>query len=143
VEYPVIIDGRRTGTLKVFRQGLYTVYQARAEKSKELLRLSVYGADREGCLGLMQPRGDFLWLERRLSRAAQRDFPPRIEYAGRAGEKKAEPRPAGGDIIWYRQKNGTLSASSGGRQLVAIPVKEGLGLGTRYIDGREYAVFFY
>lgn len=144
MEYPIMADGRRIGTLKVYRQGLYTVYTARAEARKELLRLSVYGQGREGRLGLMQPEGGGLYLERRLSNAAQRDFPKRIEYAGRSGEKRSAPAPKPqGGTLWYRQRNGTLCATEGGRQLVAIPVRRGLGFRSRCIEGREYAVFFY
>ncbi len=146
MEYPVIIDGKRAGTLKVFRQGLYTVYRARVEKGTELLRLSVYGQGREGRLGLMEPCGEGMYLERRLSDAGQRDFPRRIEYAGPSGQKAPRPGPAKaapGGLLWYRHKNGTLSAFDGKRQLVAIPVKAGLCFRTRCIEGREYAVFFY
>lgn len=146
MEYPVIIDGRRAGTLNVSRQGLYTVYRARVDKRTELLRLSVYGQGREGKLGLMQPCGEGMYLERRFSDAGQRDFPRRIEYAGPSGQKINRPCPnkaAPGGLLWYRHKNGTLSAFDGKRQLVAIPVKRGLCFRTRCIEGREYAVFFY
>lgn len=146
VEYPVIIEGKRAGTLTVFRQGLYTVYRARVNKRSGLLRLSVYGQGREGRLGLMQPVGDGLYLERRFSEAGQRDFPRRIEFAGPSGQKICSPCPkkeGQGGLLWYRHKNGTLSAFDGKRQLVAIPVRCGLGFRTRCIEGREYAVFFY
>lgn len=146
MEYPVIIDGRRAGTLKVFRQGLYTVYRARADKYAGLLRLSVYGQGREGKLGLMQPCGEGLYLERRFSQAGQRDFPCKIEYAGPSGQKISRPCPKKepqSGLLWYRHRNGTLSAFDGKRQLVAIPVRCGLSFRTRCIEGREYAVFFY
>ena len=143
MEYPIMADGRKIGTLKVYRQGLYTVYAAHAEARKELFRLSVYGQGREGRLGLMQPRDSGLFLERRLSNEAQKGFPRRIEYAAPSGEKSAAENCDKGGLLWYRHKNGTLSAFDGKRQLVAIPVRCGLGFGTRCIEGREYAVFFY
>ena len=139
MEYPVYIDGKKAGKLSVYSQGLYTVYSARVEGRRELLRLSVYGQGREGKLGLMQPGDNFMYLERRLSKDAQRSFPRKIEYAAPAGEK---PR-SGSGLLWYRHRNGTLSAFDGVRQLVAIPVRCGLCFRTRCIEGREYAVFYY
>ena len=143
MDYPVYIDGKKAGRLTVCRQGLYTVYSARVEKREGLLRLSVYGQGREGRLGLMQPGDKCLYLERRLSNEAQRGFPRRIEYAAPSGERSAAENCDKGGLLWYRHKNGTLSAFDGKRQLVAIPVRCGLCFRTKCIEGREYAVFYY
>ena len=85
MEYPVIVEGRQQGTLRVEREGLFTVFEARCAKREGLLRLSVYGGGREGYLGIMQPRGSGLYLKKKLSRAQLQGFPANVEYAGEAG----------------------------------------------------------
>ncbi len=93
--YPILIDGRSAGTLRV-RRGLLTEFDARCDDPGRLLRLSVYGGGREGYLGVMEPAGDGLRLCRRLSRAAMAGFPETVEYAAESGQKppEAEDEPA-------------------------------------------------
>jgi hypothetical protein len=89
--YPIILDGETTGELSVSREGLFWCFEARSEGRGELVRLSVYGEGREGYLGIMEPFGEMLRLTKKLSRAALRDFPLKISYAGQAGESDNTP----------------------------------------------------
>lgn len=133
-KYPLLIDGRESGELRVTRRGALTLFEAEAEDGGGILRLSVYGGGREGYLGVMSPSGEGrVALRRQLSRAALRDFPEHIEYAAPAGaapavtepepgpepESAPEPEPGPdegpeGGLIWYSSPDGTLSAHDGG-----------------------------
>lgn len=154
--YPLLIDGRERGTLRVARRGALTLFEAEAEDPGGLLRLSVYGGGREGYLGVMSPAGEGrVALRRQLSRAALRGFPEEIEYAAPAGaapavpepepEKAPEPESADG-LVWYSSPDGTLSAHDGRRLLVALPADDArvpawAGDVVRRINGRKYVVF--
>lgn len=93
--YPIICDNQRTGELTVSREGAFYVFEAAAEMRDGLLRLSVYGSDGEGYLGVMQPEGGALTLKRRLSRAALKSFPSRIAFAAPSGSALPAPSDAG------------------------------------------------
>ena len=82
-EYPICINGEKKGRLWVQRQGLYTVFTARAEGS-EPLALWVCGGERRALLGRMLPRNGGLFLSRKMTRNDMRGFPTVIEYAGDA-----------------------------------------------------------
>ncbi|MFB0920001.1 MAG: hypothetical protein QMB62_03835 [Oscillospiraceae bacterium] len=84
--YPIILDGETSGELTVTREGLFWSFEAKCEPRKEIVRLSVYGEGREGYLGIMEPFGDMLKLNRKLSRSSLREFPTKINYAGQSGE---------------------------------------------------------
>ena len=165
-KYPLLIDGRESGELRVTRRGALTLFEAEAEDGGGILRLSVYGGGREGYLGVMSPSGEGrVALRRQLSRAALRDFPEQIEYAAPAGaapavtepepgpepESAPEPEPGQdegpeGGLIWYSSPDGTLSAHDGRRLLVALPADDARGPAwagdvVRYINGRKYVVF--
>ena len=165
-KYPLLIDGRESGELRVTRRGALTLFEAEAEDGGGILRLSVYGGGREGYLGVMSPSGEGrVALRRQLSRAALRDFPEQIEYAAPAGaapavtepepgpepESAPEPEPGQdegpeGGLIWYSSPDGTLSAHDGRRLLVALPADDArvpawAGDVVRYINGRKYVVF--
>lgn len=164
--YPLLIDGRESGELRVTRRGALTLFEAEAEDGGGILRLSVYGGGREGYLGVMSPSGEGrVALRRQLSRAALRDFPEQIEYAAPAGaapavtepepgpepESAPEPEPGQdegpeGGLIWYSSPDGTLSAHDGRRLLVALPADDArvpawAGDVVRSINGRKYVVF--
>lgn len=146
--YDILSGGEVIGTLRVGRQGLLTVFAARAVNRGGILRLSVYGEGREGYLGVMSPAGDGqLALRRALSRAALTAFPRTIEYAAPAGQ--LNPRPASNppaqtnppaqanpptptappaqtpasetDTLWHRAPDGTLRRYEGRRLLIALP----------------------
>ena len=165
-KYPLLIDGRESGELRVTRRGALTLFEAEAEDGGGILRLSVYGGGREGSLGVMSPSGEGrVALRRQLSRAALRDFPEHIEYAAPAGaapavtepepgpepESAPEPEPGQdegpeGGLIWYSSPDGTLSAHDGRRLLVALPADDArvpawAGDVVRSINGRKYVVF--
>lgn len=165
-KYPLLIDGRESGELRVTRRGALTLFEAEAEDGGGILRLSVYGGGREGYLGVMSPSGEGrIALRRQLSRAALRDFPEHIEYAAPAGaapavtepepgpepESTPEPEPGQdegpeGGLIWYSSPDGTLSAHDGRRLLVALPADDArvpawAGDVVRSINGRKYVVF--
>lgn len=165
-KYPLLIDGRESGELRVTRRGALTLFEAEAEDGGGILRLSVYGGGREGYLGVMSPSGEGrVALRRQLSRAALRGFPEQIEYAAPAGaapavtepepgpepESAPEPEPGPdegpeGGLIWYSSPDGTLSAHDGRRLLVALPADDArvpawAGDVVRSINGRKYVVF--
>lgn len=94
--YPLILDGQTAGEVCVFREGGWTVFEAKCAAMEGVVRISVYGGGREGYLGVLAPDGEGLSLRRRLSRSALADFPAQIEYAARAGlpcEAPPEPEP--------------------------------------------------
>ncbi len=88
-KYPVMIDGRAVGTLEVSRHGAVTVFDVRCRMLEGIVRVSVYGQDSEGYLGVLAPEGEGLRLRRSLSPAAMRTLPRDIVEAGPAGLGRA------------------------------------------------------
>ena len=84
-KYPLILDGETAGEVTVRREGAWTMFDVRCAPTPGILRVSVYGGDREGYLGVLAPEDGALTLHRRLSRSAMKEFPTVIEAAGRAG----------------------------------------------------------
>ena len=92
-EYPVIIDGRNLGTLKVYRDGLMTVFEAECDDVQRLIRLSVFSPEgEEGRLGVMLPENGVLRIRKCFSRAALESMPDEIFCAAESGN------PFDGDI---------------------------------------------
>ena len=91
--YPLLLDGAQAGELRVSAQGAWTVFEARCAMQPGIVRISVYGENREGYLGVLAPEGEELVLRRKLSRSALREFPALIEYAARAGEPAGRDAP--------------------------------------------------
>ena len=94
--YPLLLDGTQAGEVRVSVQGGWTVFEASCAAQPGVVRISVYGAGREGYLGVLAPDGEALTLRRRLSRSELRSFPTEIEYAARAGKplkSKSEHEP--------------------------------------------------
>lgn len=91
--YPIFIDGAQTGEVRVSRDGLFWLFDARCDEREELVRLSVFGGGEEGYLGLLSPEDGALRLKKRLSSAAVGAFPQRIEYAAPRGCPLPEPEP--------------------------------------------------
>ena len=56
-EYPIVLGGETRGEVRVYPEGLMTVFEATAEDPGAMLRLSVYGGGAEGYLGMMAPCG--------------------------------------------------------------------------------------
>lgn len=88
--YPLIIEGRVCGKLKVEKDGAYTRFVAECPMQRDVIRLSVYGDGKEGYLGVPLPCGDGLRLEKKLSRAAMRDFPAVFDHCAPAGESSEQ-----------------------------------------------------
>lgn len=164
--YPILISGEEAGRLNVQHRGLITEFTGRCADPGRLVRLSVYGDGSEGYLGVMEPVGGELYLCRKFSRTAMKDFPEKIEYAAEAGEdhapappppqpEKTVPAPRHRqparqrqekDLLWYSAGDGSLYTTWEGRNYRAIPMAAwGLpmerAVERRFIDGVEYAVF--
>ena len=151
-EYPIVVDGTETGTLRVLADGIMTAFDARCKDPGTLLRLSVYG-EKEAYLGVMAPDGSGdVHLHRRLSRAALSAFPETIRFAGPAGQeqsaqgsetKTAEERsgaekaagdeslpcPEKGDtdaVRWRQGAGGALVGTRADKRYLAVPIKAGV-----------------
>lgn len=81
MEYPLLLNGKESGKLRVEKQGLYTVMEAYAQGTEGLVRLWVQGGGEEAYLGVMQPWSGGLYLSRKLSRLEMLSFPQTIEQA--------------------------------------------------------------
>ena len=92
--YPAYLPDGRAGELRVFSQGLLTVFEIRTPPHDALVRMSVYG-EREGYLGVLQPGADGLTLTRRFSRQALSGFPSHITHAAPAGAGERGREKAG------------------------------------------------
>ena len=75
----ITIGGEEKGSLRISRDGLYTVLEAEAPGCAGLVRLWAHGGGKSTYLGVMQPWSGGLWLRRRLSRRELADFPEPIE----------------------------------------------------------------
>ena len=84
-QYPLIMDGAEIGSVSVHSDGGWTYFDAQCAEVQGIVRVSVYGGGREGYLGILAPENGRFALHRRLSRAALRDFPVQIEFAGTSG----------------------------------------------------------
>lgn len=170
MEYPLLINGERAGSLSVTREGLYTLMEAWTDKCGELTRVWIHGGGRQQYLGVMQPWSGGLYLKRKLSRRELESFPTVIEFASddggdasgelQASSERAEPAPApvrsesaqpprraeSGELLWFRREDGSLTAFDGHVSLVALPAKlrrRVPGADLRRIDGVDYMVFHY
>lgn len=136
-EYPVYISGERAGTLVIGTEGIRTRFSVRCKYKSGLVRLSLFGGGKSFYLGLMEPDGDELRLERRLSRAQLRELPQHIEYAADAAlEPDGED-----DTLWYPAACGALISFDGNGSMIALPSGRLRSFPTRLINGRLYAVF--
>lgn len=95
MEYEVKHNDRTVGTLKVEREGLMTVFEARTRRLEGVQRLWVCGEDKCAYLGVLIPAGTELCLRRKLSRRDMAAFPEKILYAATA-EPKYAARPRRG-----------------------------------------------
>lgn len=172
MEYPLIIDGKRAGTLSVEEDGLFTVFEAAADTADRLVRLAVYGGGAEGYLGVMQPWSGGMYLHRRLTHRELAAMPQRIEYAAPAGQctvpentaheanmdaviatdeppqcaENAVPVAQEAELMWFKRPDGTLTAFDGVASLVAIPAElrhPAPHAVLKELDGRTYMIFRY
>ena len=159
MEYPLMINGKRSGSFTMERRGLYTYMEAWSESAPELTRLWMHGEGRSAYLGLMQPSGGGMLLRKRLSRSELEAYPQTPAYVSDSPEgpaREAETPPErvekkgssapGEDISWHRCADGSLRSVHRGRELVALPAalrKTPPGVELREIEGREYMIFRY
>ena len=155
MDYPFYYNGQRAGTLSTAESGIYTVFRLTAEGiGEKMLHVSVYGAGKEACLGLAEARAGKLCFEKRLSRQSMRAFPPKIEYAARAGEA-AEEKTDGEEpekiteeqgLLWEKRPDGSLFARDAAGGIVALPAELRTEAGKsriKVIEGRSYMLFRY
>ena len=157
-EYPILQQNKPIGTLRVTREGLHTVFSARAKTGADRLRLAVCGERSRAYLGLMLPDGSgWLTLRRRLTRLECARLPQEILFAAdEAWDIPSEPEPApepaprctddGLDVLWYSAPDGVLTTFDGKRTVIAIPadapnLPRGAQAVLREIDGRPYLIF--
>ena len=143
-EYPIIINGKQQGKLRLYKQGNKTVFDAFCPYLSGLIRLSVFGEEGEGYLGVMQPGNGGMHLRRMLSMAEMRAFPGQIEYAGIKGSKPRNTETP--ETTWTRDQLGILHAQEKEELLCAIPSRLGIAysgdeLPARNIEGETYRVF--
>ena len=152
MEYPIMVGGKNSGCVRVYQDGLFTVFEARCSAVSGLMRLSVYGGGKEGYLGVMQPRQGGLYLRRRFSRAQMKDFPEKIEFAAPAGMAQEKPRtgdakkPCEKGHCWHRYSDGSLICKDGGGYIIALPARADCcarGAVLKEIEGRLYMLFRY
>lgn len=145
--YPVYIDGTQCGSLRVYHDGLMTVFDAECRCGERLVRLYIYGGGKSASLGVMQPKKGRLRLVKRFSRAQMRTLPQTIEYAAdKPLTPVKQPDPPGDDgLLWFSTPQGFLTCFDGRQSLIAIPADMSASTRTkailRTINGREYAVF--
>lgn len=84
--YPIIIDGKETGSIDVSRDGLFWCFEATSEDTGGIIRLSVFGDGGEGYLGVMEPKDNHMRLKKKLSRSGLKGFPHAITHGGKQGE---------------------------------------------------------
>ena len=139
------------GKLTVTPEGAYLRFHAEAPQTPGLLRLWLSGGGSCESLGLMEPRGGRLVLDRRLSRRELCRFPTRIERAELAEQRPLsvparEPEPVSAsdpsDLIWRGDAGTGLVAEINGRRYVALPARlRRPSPCSRNIGGREYVIF--
>lgn len=159
-EYPILQQNKPIGTLRVTREGLHTVFSARAKTDAPRLRLAVCGARSRAYLGLMLPDGSgALTLQKRLTRLECARLPQEILFAADEAwdipsepehEHEPEPEPQaaddGLDVLWCSAPDGVLTTFDGKRTVIAIPadapnLPRGAQAVLREIDGRPYLIF--
>lgn len=151
MKYPLIVGGETTGEVTVCRDGLFTLFEAAlpadklsrskipelAEDTIKPLRLSVYGGGREGYLGVMIPWQGGLFLRKKLSKAAMRDFPMEIEYAAPSGQIQtgtaAEGREPVGEAGKATGRSPGTKEEAG--QKTAAPIPDGELSWFKCVDG--------
>ena len=156
--YPIIIDEKMAGKLRVYTKGASTCFEAECVNLDGLVRISVYGGGAEGYLGVLAPEGERMCLRKSFSRAALCAFPQEIESVERSGRAQveaaapevcaqAEEPCAEPSLLWYSSPDGALVCFDGQRSLIALPLGDariptGCSGGVhRVIEGREYTVF--
>lgn len=121
MEYEVKHYGKSVGTLRVEREGLMTVFEARTRRLEGVQRLWVCGEDKCAYLGVLIPAGAELCLRRKLSRRDMSSLPEQILYAATAEPK--EPTHKAADI--QPEKPETANAAQHEAAVTSTQVPEG------------------
>ncbi len=135
---PVYIDGKECGSLRIYSDGLMSVFDARCSAAPAgPVRLYLFGEGKSALLGTMKPNGTGLGIVRRFSRSELKKLPEKLEYAA----ERPVPVKEGSDTLWRRGAMGCLLTDG----LIAIPADEAqLGRVAdklRIIEGRTYLIF--
>ena len=109
--YPVMMDGKVAGSLVVTREGAVRVFSLRCRYVEGIVRMSVYGEEGEGYLGIPMPEEGELRLVKRLSPAALRDFPAESWRSAAFCWSLPHPSPFQG-IFWKRPQNLQVTAAA-------------------------------
>ena len=145
-KYPIIIGGKTEGELSVFAQGAKTLFRADCRMLSGIVRLAVFGSGCSAYLGVLAPKEDRLYLEKKFSRSEMKEFPEKIEYAAPPDEapRKSLTKDDGDEVVWEKACDGALFFMDGARSLVALPVGDKRLIGQRHemrtINGEQYAV---
>ena len=144
MQIPIIHDGRRIGVLETRREGAYIRFEARCAFLPGVRRLCVFGGGKRAPLGVMQPEGGSLVLRRRFSRAAMREFPAAVEYAG-FEEKTTGPSPETTERVPIEPAEGeSFFVVEDGARCLALPCalrRVPPGARVREIGGKRYMLF--
>ena len=116
-DLPIYNGTERVGTLSVRREGLYAVFRAELPLRDGLQRLWLCGEEESFCLGVLQPQGGRLRLEKRLSRAACAALPRPLL---RASLQNAPPAPLPPETPARPQKRGAESVLLFGRRFIVF-----------------------
>ena len=158
MDYPLLINGKEAGRLRVSCEGLYTVFEAQcSENCDGLTRLWVHGKEGSAYLGIPEPAGSGMYLRKRLTRSELEAFPKSIICASNSeglhnkekDEAQAETSPEtdrDSERVWFRGSGGSLISQCGDSLLIAIPENlrtEKPGLRRREIEGKKYIIFRY
>lgn len=146
MEYPVLCGGMTIGRMRVYNEGLMTVFDARIRPRRELCRLWLIGREGSAYLGVPVPCGGCFRLVRRFSRRELAGLPMPILYA--ATEKPA-PLPAAAEKKpprdeWTPAGMGTLMTRREDGVYIALPAalrREVAGVKTELINGETYMIF--
>ena len=151
MEYPVKLAEECSGRLSVRQEGLYTVIEVHTDRLDGLRRIWIHGEGRHFCLGVLQPDGSGMSLQRRFTRRELAALPEKIEYASDEDGRETKPPIVGteergeeSDRLWYRSADGCLTFRDGDRRLIAIPsefARIPKGADVRRIEGQQYIVF--
>lgn len=159
---PLRLDGEVRGEVRVYPDGLRTVFEATCPQVGRIVRLYLHGdGGKQVCLGVMAPRGGRLHLRRAFTRREMEVFPKPLRWAGEAEEETSSPPneevPPGPDIFWSALPNpwslfsdtysktlllkyrGALSAQTTEGFLLALPLRGRPPAlrGARYLESRK------
>lgn len=100
MELPVYIDGERSGVMTVTETADGALVSARLRDPGRVVRLTVYGKG-EMYLGIPEPAGGMLLLERRLDAGQAQLLPRNLAYAA---ESRREDTRSYRHVLWQGGK---------------------------------------